>query len=156
MGHCGGGQIEARGTSLADQREWIAKLRSSEYGAVMEGHPAMREPTYYLLTTLLDGPLHGHGIIKRAKEISEGRVRLAAGTLYAALDRLSREGLIAAAREETVNGRLRQYYELTPRGTAAVNTEADRMARAARLVISRRTTSSVPAFPTPQLAMRCA
>jgi len=116
----------------------------------------MREPTYYLLATLLDGPLHGHGIIKRAKEISDNRVCLAAGTLYAALDRLTREGLIAAAREETVNGRLRQYYELTPSGTAAVNTEADRMAKAARLVISRRTTSSVSAFPTPRPATRYA
>jgi DNA-binding PadR family transcriptional regulator len=122
----------------------------------MEARPEMREPTYYLLATLLDGPLHGHGIIKRAKEISDDRVRLAAGTLYAALDRLTREGLIAPAREETVNGRLRQYYELTPAGTAAVNTEADRMAKAARLVISRRTTSSVPAFPTPRPAMRYA
>lgn len=116
----------------------------------------MREPTYYLLATLLDGPLHGHGIIKRAEEISDDRVRLAAGTLYAALDRLTREGLIAPAREETVNGRLRQYYELTPSGTAAVNTEADRMAKAARLVISRRTKSSVSTLPTPRPAMRYA
>jgi PadR family transcriptional regulator PadR len=115
----------------------------------MEARPEMREPTYYLLATLLDGPLHGHGIIKRAKEISDDRVCLAAGTLYAALDRLTREGLIAPAHEETVNGRLRQYYELTPSGTAAVNIEADRMGRAARLVISRRTTSSVPLFPCP-------
>ena len=122
----------------------------------MEVPPEMREPTYYLLATLLDGPLHGHGIIKRAKEISDDRVRLAAGTLYAALDRLTREGLIAPAREETVNGRLRQYYELTPSGTAAVNTEADRMAKAARLVISRRPTSSASTSPVPRPAMRYA
>jgi PadR family transcriptional regulator, regulatory protein PadR len=122
----------------------------------MAVRPDMREPTYFLLAALLDGPLHGHGIIKRAKEISDERVCLAAGTLYAALDRLTREGLIAPAREEIVNGRLRQYYKLTPCGTAAVNTEADRMAKAARLVISRRTTSSGSAFPTPGPAMRYA
>ena len=122
----------------------------------MEARPEMREPTYYLLATLLDGPLHGHGIINRAKEISDDRVHLAAGTLYAALDRLTREGLIAPTREETVNGRLRQYYELTPSGTAAVNTEADRMAKAARLVISRRTASSASTSPTPRPAMRYA
>lgn len=122
----------------------------------MEARPEMREPTYFLLATLLDGPLHGHGIIKRAREISDDRVRLAAGTLYAALDRLTREGLIAPAREETVNGRLRQYYELTPSGTAAVNTEADRMATAARLVISRRTKSSVSTSPAPRPATRYA
>ncbi len=122
----------------------------------MEARPEMREPTYYLLAALLDGPLHGHGIIKRAKEISDDRVRLAAGTLYAALDRLTREGLIAPAREETVNGRLRQYYELTAFGTAAVNTEADRMAKAARLVISRRTRSSISTASAPRPAMRYA
>jgi len=97
----------------------------------------MREPTYFLLTTLLDGPLHGHGIIKRAEEISGGRIRLAAGTLYAALDRLDREGLIEAVHQETVNGRVRQYYALTDSGDAAVRAEADRMAQAARLVTAR-------------------
>jgi DNA-binding PadR family transcriptional regulator len=97
----------------------------------------MREPTYFLLTTLLDGPLHGHGIIKRAEEISGGRIRLAAGTLYAALDRLDREGLIEAVHQETVNGRVRQYYALTDSGDTAVRTEAQRMAQAARLVTTR-------------------
>jgi len=122
----------------------------------MEARPEMREPTFYLLATLLDGPLHGHGIIKRAREISDDRVRLAAGTLYAALERLTREELIAPAREETVNGRRRQYFELTAAGTAAVNTEADRMAKAARLVISRRTRSSVSPSSAPRPAMRYA
>jgi DNA-binding PadR family transcriptional regulator len=102
----------------------------------------MREPTYFLLTTLLDGPLHGHGIIKRAEEMSGGRLRLAAGTLYAALDRLDREGLIEAAHQETVNGRVRQYYALTDSGDAAVRAEADRMAQAARLVTARPARSS--------------
>jgi DNA-binding PadR family transcriptional regulator len=97
----------------------------------------MREPTYFLLATLLDGPLHGHGIIKRAQELSDGRVHLAAGTLYAALDRLSREGLIEAVHQETVNGRVRQYYALTDSGSAAVHAEAARMAQAARLVTAR-------------------
>ncbi|MEU8263105.1 PadR family transcriptional regulator [Micromonospora sp. NPDC048999] len=103
----------------------------------MAASAAMREPTYFLLVTLLDGPLHGHGIIKRAEEISGGRVRLAAGTLYAALDRLAREGLVEAVHEETVNGRVRRYYALTVSGGAAVRAEADRMAQAASLVVSR-------------------
>jgi PadR family transcriptional regulator PadR len=102
----------------------------------------MREPTYFVLTTLLDGPLHGHGIIKQTEQLSDGRVRLAAGTLYAALDRLVREGLIEAVRQETVNGRVRQYYALTDSGTTAVHAEADRMAQAARLVTARRARSA--------------
>jgi DNA-binding PadR family transcriptional regulator len=99
----------------------------------------MREPTYFVLATLLDGPLHGHGIIKQVEQLSAGRVRLAAGTLYAALDRLAREGLIEAVGRETVNGRVRQYYALTGSGAAAVHAEAERMAAAARLVTARRT-----------------
>ena len=40
----------------------------------------MREPTYFVLASLLDGPLHGYAIIQRTKELSGGRVRLATGT----------------------------------------------------------------------------
>ena len=52
----------------------------------------MREPTYFVLASLLDGPLHGYAIIKRAEDMSGGRVRLATGTLYTALDRLTGRG----------------------------------------------------------------
>jgi PadR family transcriptional regulator, regulatory protein PadR len=45
----------------------------------------MREPTFHVLAPMLDGPLHGYGIIRRAHELTDGRVRLAAGTLYTAL-----------------------------------------------------------------------
>ena len=43
--------------------------------------PPMREPTYFVLAALLREPLHGYAIMKRAEELSEGRVRLATGTL---------------------------------------------------------------------------
>ena len=43
-----------------------------------------REPTYFILASLIDGPLHEYGIIKQAELLSDGRVRLAAGTLYGA------------------------------------------------------------------------
>jgi len=54
----------------------------------------LREPSYFVLAALLDGPLHGYAVIKRVDELSAGRVRLAAGTLYAALDRLAAEELL--------------------------------------------------------------
>ncbi|MEQ4305305.1 PadR family transcriptional regulator [Plantactinospora sp. B6F1] len=94
----------------------------------------IREPSYYTLASLMDGPLHGYAIIKRAEELSGGRVRMAAGTLYAALDRLSAEGLLRVVDEEVVNGRARRYYELTDEGAATLRAEADRMLRAARVV----------------------
>ena len=87
----------------------------------------MREPTYFILTALLDGPLHGYGIIKRAEELSSGRIRLAAGTLYGALDRLVETGDITVDHEEEVSGRRRRYYRLTEKGEAAVAEEVKRM-----------------------------
>jgi PadR family transcriptional regulator PadR len=103
----------------------------------------MREPTYFILAVLLDGPRHGYAIIKGVEELSGSRVRLAAGTLYAALDRLDGEGLIRVVHEEVVSGRARRYYEVTPAGDAAVRAEAARMAEAARVVTRHRTAKPV-------------
>jgi PadR family transcriptional regulator len=94
----------------------------------------MGEPTYFVLASLLDGPLHGYAIIQRAAELSGGRVRLATGTLYTALDRLTVEGQVELVREEIVNGRARRTYGLTSSGAGALRAEASRMAEAARLV----------------------
>lgn len=98
----------------------------------------MREPTYFVLASLLDGPLHGYGIIKRAAELSGNRVRLATGTLYTALDRLAAEGYVRLVREEIVNGRARRSYGLTDSGAAALRAEATRMAQAAEVVTGNR------------------
>jgi len=97
----------------------------------------LREPTYFVLASLLDGPLHGYGVIKRAAELSDGRVRIRAGTLYGALDRLIAEGLVAFNGEEVVDGRLRRYYRLTSAGEAALLAEADRLRQAADIVETR-------------------
>lgn len=94
----------------------------------------MREPTYYILASLQDEPLHGYAIIKRAGELSRGQVRLATGTLYAALDRLAGEQLVRVSDEQIVNGRARRYYTLTEAGLVALREEAARLADAARIV----------------------
>ena len=94
----------------------------------------MLEPTYFVLVSLLDGPLHGYAIIKRTAELSDGRVQLATGTLYTALDRLTAEGHVELVREEIVHGRARRSYGLTPSGAGVLRAEATRMAAAARLV----------------------
>ena len=74
----------------------------------------MQEPSFLILTSLAAGPQHGYGIMTDVAQISDGRVKLRAGTLYAALDRLSTDGLAEADREEVADGRLRRYYRLTP------------------------------------------
>jgi|SRR5437764_4897581 DNA-binding PadR family transcriptional regulator len=105
----------------------------------------MREPTYFVLASLIDGPLHGYGIIKRAEALSGGRIRLAAGTLYGALDRLAAEGLVEVEREERVSGRERRYYRLTGAGVEALTQEAERLASAASVVASRISARVQPA-----------
>lgn len=88
---------------------------------------ALREPTFLILTALAARPQHGYGVLRDVEEISGGRVRLRAGTLYTALDRLSSDGLVAVDREEVVDGRLRRYYRLTDQGAARLETEVNRM-----------------------------
>jgi DNA-binding PadR family transcriptional regulator len=83
------------------------------------------------------GPQHGYGIMTDVSQISGGRVRLRAGTLYAALNRLAAERLVEFDREEIVDARLRRYYRLTPQGAQRLETEVDRM-RSNTAVAARR------------------
>ena len=95
----------------------------------------LREPTFLILTALAARAQHGYGILRDVEEISEGRVILQAGTLYAALDRLSADGWVAVDREEVVDGRLRRYYRLTEPGAARLAAEVEKLqahTRAAR------------------------
>jgi PadR family transcriptional regulator, regulatory protein PadR len=56
---------------------------------------AMRTPTYFVLASMLGGPLHASAIIERAAAMSEGRVRLPTGALYTALDTVDGRSLRA-------------------------------------------------------------
>ena len=98
---------------------------------------AMQEATFLILTALADGAQHGYGIITDVRQISGGRVRLRAGTLYTALDRLRADELIVPDREEVVDGRLRRYYRLTPAGTKRLAAEAARLQAHATVALTR-------------------
>ncbi|MFC9226045.1 PadR family transcriptional regulator [Streptomyces hygroscopicus] len=109
-------------------------------------NPSLTEPQYFILAALMDGPLHGYGIIKAAERATDGRLRIAVGTLYGALERLERAGLLAAGHEEIVDGRARRYYRLTEDGAEALGREALRMQQAAAVVIGRsRDAGAAPA-----------
>ena len=97
----------------------------------------MQEATFLILTALAAGSQHGYGIITDVAEISGGRVRLRAGTLYTALERLSGDGLIAVDREEVVDNRLRRYYRLTPDGSGTLAAEAARLKENASAALKR-------------------
>ena len=86
--------------------------------------PALTEAVYYILLSL-DQPLHGYGIMQNVELLSGRRVRLAAGTLYGALNTLLEKAWIEAL-PETENSR-RKEYRITAQGRQAVRVEMLRL-----------------------------
>jgi DNA-binding PadR family transcriptional regulator len=97
----------------------------------------MQEATFLILTALAGGTQHGYGIITDVERISDQRVRLRAGTLYTAPERLRADRLIEVDREEIVDGRLRRYYRLTAVGQERLAAEAARLQANALVAMSR-------------------
>lgn len=75
-----------------------------------------------LLASLEAEPLHGYAIMEALRAGSGGRFDLPTGTVYPALHRLERAGLVQAAWSET-GGRRRRVYQLTPDGRRALDSE---------------------------------
>lgn len=69
-----------------------------------------------ILRTLALEPMHGFGIGRRIKQVSQDVFQLNQGSLYPALNRLERHGLIAAEWSESDNNRRARYYRLTRAG----------------------------------------
>lgn len=90
----------------------------------MNEHIALTEAFYYILLSLYQ-PLHGYGIMQKTEEFSGGRVRLAAGTLYGALNTLQDKGWIEAL--PCTPGSRKKEYRITAAGRAAVESELDRL-----------------------------
>src|ERR1700690_268619 len=93
-----------------------------------------RSPSYFALAALIDGPLHGYAIVRRAAELSNGEVRLSTGTLYALLERALDEELVLAGEPYREGGRTRRDYTLTPAGRLALAAEAQRLEYAGKTV----------------------
>ena len=90
----------------------------------MLGGPALTEATYYILLSL-HKPRHGYGIMQKTEELSGGRIRLAAGTLYGALNTLCDKGwIVLKAVEEDSR---RKEYQLTDRGKEVLINEVKRL-----------------------------
>ncbi len=97
----------------------------------------MREPNFLVLTALAEKSRHGYAIIRDVEELSDGRIKLHTGSLYAMLDRLREAGLIEIDREEVVESRLRRYYRLTNDGIARLVRETAYLQRAAAAATAR-------------------
>ncbi len=84
------------------------------------------------------GPQHGWAIAERIHQISREALRVQQGSLYPALHRLERRGWIKATWGASENNRRAKYYQLTNRGRAQFETQADaweRLAAAVALVL---------------------
>jgi DNA-binding PadR family transcriptional regulator len=73
-----------------------------------------------LLAALEDGPRHGYAVMEALRESTGGRLDLPTGTIYPALHRLERAGLISGS-WSVMNGRRRRCYTLTAAGMQSLS-----------------------------------
>lgn len=107
-------------------------IKEKERGRM--ANPAMTEAVYYILLSLME-PLHGYGIMQNVEQLSNGRVRLAAGTLYGAINTLLEKGWIVAVAEGNFSekgfahdkGNRKKEYLITEQGKEMLRGEIARL-----------------------------
>jgi transcriptional regulator len=77
-------------------------------------------------------PMHGWGITQRIQSLSGEVLAVQQGSLYASLHRLTREGWLSSAWQDTEHGRRARYYALTPAGRSQLEAEIGHWTRLAR------------------------
>src|SRR5262249_49379287 len=82
-----------------------------------------------ILRTLLFGPIHGHAIAKSIEQTSLDVLRVDHGSLYPALQRLERRGLVTAKWGTSGNNRRARYYRLTAAGRKQLTAETSKWER---------------------------
>ena len=87
-----------------------------------------------VLKTLSLEAMHGWGIGERIQQLSRDVFAVNQGTLYPALERLQRDGLITAEWRTTENNRRARYYRITRSGLKRLETEREEWERSARAV----------------------
>jgi len=102
---------------------------TKERGDLLQGTLAM-----LVLKALQLEPMHGWGITERIEQWSEQVLQLGQGTLYPALYRLERQGLIRSDWRGTENSRRARYYALTRQGRRQLETELAQWRRTCRAV----------------------
>ncbi len=85
---------------------------------------ALTEAVYYILLSLIK-PMHGYGIMQNVEQLSNGRVKLAAGTLYGAINTLLERGWITAIPGEKDSRK--KEYRITGTGRKALESEILRL-----------------------------
>ena len=86
-------------------------------------HLPLTETTFYILTALLT-PGHGYYVMQKVEELSSGKVRIAAGTMYGAIENLLSQKLIVPVPGPD---RRRKLYQTTVLGRQVLGSEARRL-----------------------------
>jgi DNA-binding PadR family transcriptional regulator len=84
----------------------------------------LTETVYYILLALME-PAHGYVLMQRVEELSGGQVRLAAGTLYGAIENLLAKGFITSIPSDDVR---RKVYVISKAGKLTLEADYRRMA----------------------------
>ena len=84
----------------------------------------MTETSFYILLCLRN-PNHGYGVVQTVKEITNGEIVLAPGTMYGSLSKMEKDKLIKFVRDEDK----RKIYSITELGTEVLNLEMNRIER---------------------------
>jgi DNA-binding PadR family transcriptional regulator len=91
-----------------------------------------------LLSLAAREPMYGYKLVKEMNRLSDGYFRFKEGTLYPALHRLERDGLVEGRWQQAPNGQQRRYYYITEKGRFALDSlqeEWRRFSNAVNLVI---------------------
>ncbi|CAM3178852.1 PadR family transcriptional regulator [Paenibacillus lupini] len=87
----------------------------------------LTEAFYYILIVLYTEPSHGYGIMQDTEKMSNGRVKIGAGTLYTALNTLLNKGLIELYPVPEGTDTRRKMYAITENGRQVVSAEVARL-----------------------------
>jgi len=83
----------------------------------------LTETTFYIMLSLIE-PSHGYAIMQNVEQLSENKVKVAAGTLYGAVENLTKQKLIMSVESED---KRRKVYVLTAEGKVVLKLEIERM-----------------------------
>jgi transcriptional regulator len=89
-----------------------------------------------ILKALSLGPAHGYGVLLRIEETSQGLLELEQGSVYPALARLEKAGVIRSDWGRSENNRRAKFYRLTRRGESRLRDELSRWDEMVRAVLN--------------------
>jgi len=122
-------RFESRGSPHLDNQEdrgvrFLLNVRGCVTVSEKSGELVQGTLDMLILKTVALEPMHGYGIAVRIEQVSKTVFRVNAGSLFVALQRLQRAGLIRGEWKDSENNRRAKFYSLTALGRKRLNSEA--------------------------------